>query len=225
MTRFAAVSLLLAVAFVAAVADVDPAANYGGSFDPNAESKLFIQRRLLEDAAGADDAAIYGPNGMLIQRRLLSGEDACQMTCEKVRFRSLCRSLTRLPGVKTPHELLLAAMQVAIKKTKMTKARLDAYAASAHAVNPMASILETCSKGYDDSLTELLEVQKVAVARSAPYDELNRKITDAFTSTTDCDTAFEERPEIKSPIAEEQKNLFRVVENVMAIAGELKQQY
>jgi pectinesterase inhibitor-like protein len=156
--------------------------------------------------------------------RLLTGpEDACQRTCDQVRFKAICRSLARLPGVSTPRQLLLASMRVAVQKAKEAKAKVDAYGARSHDGGPMASIISTCSKSYDDVAQSLEETRGLVEAQGTQFVGFNTKVSAATTFAGDCSTAFEDFPDIPSPFAAVQKNVFRVVDNVLNIADVVQQ--
>ncbi|KAK3134941.1 hypothetical protein QOZ80_5BG0412680 [Eleusine coracana subsp. coracana] len=150
--------------------------------------------------------------------RMLTGEDECQRTCDHVKFKSICRSLTKLPGVTTPEALLHAAVRVALVKATQAKRRVDAYAASYHGGNPLASMLESCSHGYGNVVDSLAEAQHAIDAGHATGADLNRQLSTVTTDAMDCNNAFDERPEIPSPFPGTIKNVYRVVDNVLNIA-------
>ncbi|CAL5096059.1 unnamed protein product [Urochloa decumbens] len=150
--------------------------------------------------------------------RVLIGEDACQRTCNQVRFKAVCRGLTKAPGVSTPQQLLLASIRAASEKAADARAKVEAYAARTHPTGPMASILDDCRKGYDDAVQSLEEARQVAEAQGARDQSLNRKASDALTSTGDCDNGFEDFPDVPSPFAAMQKSVFRHVDSVLGIA-------
>lgn len=150
--------------------------------------------------------------------RMLTGEDECQRTCDHVKFKSMCRSLTKLPGVRTPEALLHAAVRVALVKATQAKRRVDAYAASYHGGNPLASMLEACSHGYGNVVDSLAEVQHAIDAGHATGADLNRQLSTVTTDAMDCNNAFDERPEIPPPFPGTIKNVYRVVDNVLNIA-------
>ncbi|OEL32767.1 hypothetical protein BAE44_0006213 [Dichanthelium oligosanthes] len=154
--------------------------------------------------------------------RELIGEDQCQKTCDQVHYRTMCRSLTKLPEVTTPRQLLLASMRVASDKAKEAKARVDEYAARSHEGRPMSSILDSCRQGYDSVVASLEETRKLIDAPPAHFD-LNNQLSSALTSAGDCDNAFQDFPEMNSPFAAVQKNVFRLVDNVLNIAVVVQQ--
>ncbi|CAN6332228.1 unnamed protein product [Urochloa humidicola] len=151
--------------------------------------------------------------------RVLIGQDACQLTCNKVRFKTMCQGLTKLPGVSTPRQLLIASIRVASEKAADAKARVEAYSARTHPTGPMVSILDDCRKGYDDVVQSLEETRQLIEARGTLQGgDLNRKASDALTSAGDCDNGFQDFPDVPSPFAAVQKNVFRHVDNVLNIA-------
>ncbi|KAJ1263870.1 hypothetical protein BS78_09G220100 [Paspalum vaginatum] len=151
--------------------------------------------------------------------RELIGVDACQKTCEQVHFRTMCESLTKLPHVTTPRELLLASMRVAAAKAKEAKSRVDEYAATWHGGRPMDSILQSCSGGYDSMVQNLADLQQRIPAQGAHFDfDLNNAVSGVLTSASDCDNAFQDFPDVKSPFAAVQRNVYRLADNVLNIA-------
>lgn len=148
--------------------------------------------------------------------------DALWLHRMQVHFRTICRSLTKLPGVTTPRELLLASMRVAAEKAKEAKRHVDEYKAKSHEGRPMSSILGSCIVGYRDVVQTLEEAQKLAAA-PGPLVDLNTKLSDAITSASDCDNGFQDFPEMKSPFLAIQKNVYRLVDNVLNIFVVVKQ--
>lgn len=152
----------------------------------------------------------------------LFGEDEFQRTCNQVHFRKMCQSLTRLPRVTTPRELLLASMRVAAEKAREAKSRVDEFAARNHEGRPMESILGACSNGYGNVVQTLEEAREIVATRPAPgtqaqADDMNTKLSAAVTSASDCDNAFADFPEIRSPFLPMQRNVYRLVDNVLNI--------
>ena len=146
----------------------------------------------------------------------------CRITRMQVRFKKMCQSLTKLPKVTTPRELLLASMRVAAEKAKEAKSRVDVYAARSHEGRPMESILGACSTGYDNVVQTLVETQKI-VAKQGTQVDMNTQLSDAVTSAGDCDNAFQDFPEMKDPFLAMQRNVWRLVDNVLNIAVVVKQ--
>ncbi|CAN6346002.1 unnamed protein product [Urochloa humidicola] len=155
--------------------------------------------------------------------RVLIGQDACQLTCNKVRFKTMCQGLTKLPGVSTPRQLLIASIRVASEKAADAKARVEAYSARTHPTGPMVSILDDCRKGYGDVVQSLEETRQLIEAQGTQGGDLNRKASDALTSAGDCDNGFEDFPDVTSPFAAVQKNVFRHVDNVLNIAAAVQE--
>lgn len=140
----------------------------------------------------------------------------------QVKFKTMCRSLTRLPGVTTPEALLQAAVRVGITKARQAKRRVDAYAATYHGGNPLASMLGTCSTAYGSVADSLEETQHLLEAGHPTGYDLNMKLSSVTTSALDCNNAFEERPEIPVPFPGTLKNVYRVADNVLNIAYVVK---
>ncbi|TVU20408.1 hypothetical protein EJB05_36615, partial [Eragrostis curvula] len=145
------------------------------------------------------------------------------VTCRSS-IRTMCRSLTKLPGVTTPRDLLEAAVRVTITKAKQAKRRVDTYAASYHGGNPMVSmlLLETCSQAYGSVADSLVETQRL-IDRHASNAELNRQLSYVTTDALDCNNAFDERPEIVSPFPGTVRNVYRLADNILNIAYAIKQ--
>ena len=140
----------------------------------------------------------------------------------QVRFKTICRGFTRLPGVATPRQLLLASIRVASDKAREAKLRVEEYART-HAAGPMKSITDTCREGYDSVVQSLEETRQLVEARGTDSGDLNFKVSDAVTHADECKDAFADFPEIKSPFAAMQQNVFRVVDNVLNIAAVVQQ--
>jgi pectinesterase inhibitor-like protein len=139
-----------------------------------------------------------------------------------VRFKALCRSLTKLPGVTTPGALLQASVRVALTKARQAKRRVDAYAASYHGGNPVASMLDTCSTAYGGVADSLAEAQRLIDGGHATGADLNRELSAATTDALGCSDAFDERPEVPSPFPGTLRNVYRVVDDVLDIAYVVK---
>ncbi|CAN6336936.1 unnamed protein product [Urochloa humidicola] len=180
-------------------------------------SAATAQGRMVPGAV-ADDTPRNASSG----GRVLAGHglDACQRTCNQVRYKAMCRGLTKLPGVSTPRQLLMASIRVASEKAAEARAKVEAYGARTRPTGPMVSILDDCRKGYDDAVQSLEEARQVAAssAQGVRDQSLNRKASDALTSTGDCDNGFQDFPDIPSPFAAIQKSVFRHVDNVLGIA-------
>ncbi|PAN18343.1 hypothetical protein PAHAL_3G195700 [Panicum hallii] len=165
-------------------------------------------------------AAVFD-NSMPTNHVLIGGDELPRI-CDQVRFKTICRGFTKLPGVATPRQLLLASIRVASDKAKEAKLRVEEYKARTHASGPMESISDTCSKGYDDVVQSLEETRQLIETKGTNFD-LNNKVSDAVTHAGDCTTGFEDFPDIKSPFAAIQQNVYRVVDNVLNIAVVVQQ--
>jgi pectinesterase inhibitor-like protein len=86
----------------------------------------------------------------------------------------------------------------------------------------MESILSSCSSGYDNVVQTLEETEKIVATQGTQVD-LNTKLSDAVTSAGDCDNAFQDFPEMKDPFLAMQRNVWRLVDNVLNIAVVVKQ--
>ncbi|PUZ64965.1 hypothetical protein GQ55_3G185300 [Panicum hallii var. hallii] len=181
----------------------------------------FIVASLLLLLASA--AAVDGRMGRAVfdddtpRDRVLIGGDEVATACNQVHFRTMCRRLTKLPGVATPRQLLLASIRVASDRAKDAKIRVAEYAARTHASGPMKSITDTCREGYDNVLQSLEETRQLIEAKGTRFD-LNSKVSDAATHADECNDAFADFPDIKSPFAAMQQNVYRLVNNVLNLA-------
>ncbi|KAL6851694.1 hypothetical protein ACP4OV_020258 [Aristida adscensionis] len=185
--------------------------------------------RVLKAGNGAAATAAAGFNAstaeskLVIHPRPMIVSDECKHTCEQkqVHYKSLCSSLTKLPGVTTQHELLVAAVRVAMEKAAALKTRIDRYTAEKKAPNPLNSMLGTCSDGYDNTVAYLEEVQKLVDAHGS-QKELVSKLSGVASVVVDCDNAFQERSEYNLPFALQVKHVNRLIANILAIATVVK---
>ncbi|RLN28856.1 uncharacterized protein C2845_PM05G30690 [Panicum miliaceum] len=175
---------------------------------------LLASAAAVEGRMGA--TAVFGNS--MPTNHVFTGGGELPRICDQVRFKTICRGFTKLPVVATPRQLLLASIRVASEKAKEAKLRVEEYKARTHASGPMASITDTCSKGYDDVVQSLEETRQLIEAEGANSNDLNVKVSGAVTSADGCKDAFADFPEIKSPFAAIQQNVFRVVDNVLNIA-------
>ena len=150
-------------------------------------------------------------------------DDEIELIYMQVRFKAICRGFTKLPGVATPRQLLLASIRVASDKAREAKLRVEEYKARTRAAGPMASITDTCRDAYDSVVQSLEETRQLVEARGTDSGDLNFKVSDAVTHADECKDAFADFPEIKSPFAAMQQNVFRVVDNVLNIAAVVQQ--
>ena len=141
----------------------------------------------------------------------------------QVHFRTMCWRLTKLPGVATPRDLLLASIHVASDKAAEAKLRVEEYKARTRPTGPMASITDTCRDAYDSVVQSLEDTRQLVEANKGTSLDLNTKASDAVTHADECKDAFADFPEIKSPFAAMQQNVFRVVDNVLNIAAVVQQ--
>ncbi|RLN31257.1 uncharacterized protein C2845_PM05G30680 [Panicum miliaceum] len=179
---------------------------------------LLASAAAVEGRMGA--AAVF--HNSMPTNHVLTGGGELPRICDQVRFKTICRGFTKLPGVATPRQLLMASIRVASDKAKEAKLRVEEYKARTHASGPMASIADTCTKGYDDVVQSLGETRQLIESKGTNFD-LNIKVSDAVTHAGDCSTGFEDFPDIKSPFAAIQQNVYRVVNNVLNIAVVVQQ--
>ncbi|RLN27856.1 uncharacterized protein C2845_PM05G30670 [Panicum miliaceum] len=174
----------------------------------------------------ASAAAVEGRMGRSVfdydtpRDRLLIGGDEFATACNQVHFRTMCWRLTKLPGVATPRQLLLASIRVASDKAKAAKVRVAEYATRTHATGPMASITDTCRDGYDSVVQSLEKTRQLIEAKGTNSADLNIKVSDAVTNADGCKDAFADFPDIKSPFAAMQQNVlnvYRLVDNVLNV--------
>ncbi|KAF0916768.1 hypothetical protein E2562_011603 [Oryza meyeriana var. granulata] len=152
--------------------------------------------------------------------RRLIGNDAI---CQEVHYKTLCSTLTTLPGVMTPKQLLDAALRVAATKAGVAEARLE-EALKAHGAKDSAisSSLETC-KGSYASLVDSLKSARKTLNSGGSHDDLMTELSAAGTYSTDCGDAFGEFPELTLPIPGAQRHVTRLVSNCLDLAATIKQ--
>jgi pectinesterase inhibitor-like protein len=111
---------------------------------------------------------------------------------------------------------MLASMRVAEQQANEAKAKVDAYEVRSHTRwRLMASIISTCSKSYDDVAQSLEEAWGLVEAHGTQFVGFKTKVSATTMCTGDCSTTFKDFPDIPSPFAAMQKNVFRVVDNVL----------
>ena len=132
----------------------------------------------------------------------------------------MCLTITKLPGVTTPRSLLEAALRVALGRARALKATFDAAKAGAKAGNPMASILGSCDKNYDD-LVDALEEATRALQKGGSNFALVTKMSAASTYATDCDNWFSERS-LTSPYEAVQRHAAQAVSVALGVAAKNK---
>ena len=136
----------------------------------------------------------------------------------QVHFRTMCWRLTKLPGVATPRQLLLASIRVASDKAREAKLRVEEYKARTRPTGPMASITDTCRDAYDSVVQSLEDTRQLVEANKGTDLDLNVQVSGAVTSADGCNDAFADFPDIPSPFAAMQRNVYRLVDNVLNIA-------
>ncbi|KAL6840517.1 hypothetical protein ACP4OV_030327 [Aristida adscensionis] len=161
------------------------------------------------------------------RRRLLGiGCNECIALCEQVHYKTLCTTLTTLPGVTTPLQLLDTALHITVTKAAMAEMKLD------HAIRwsggqgggaGLASSLQSCRDSYA-SLVDSLESCRNTLKDGGSSADLMTELSAAGTFATDCEDIFEERPGLKSPIPGAMRHVSRLVSNCLDLAATIKQQ-
>jgi len=159
----------------------------------------------------------------IFARKLTGAAGAVSATqaCDELEGnKKVCYTITKLPGVTTPRELLEAALRVALGRARALKATFDAAKAAAKSGNPMASILGSCDKNYDD-LVDALEESTRALQKGGSSFTLVTKISAASTYATDCDNWFSERS-LTSPYESVQRHAAQAVSVALGVAAKNK---
>ncbi|XP_062208549.1 uncharacterized protein LOC133910040 [Phragmites australis] len=168
----------------------------------------------------ADPAAAAG-------RRLLFGSigcNECVAICQQVHYTTLCATMTTLPGVTTPLQLLDTALRITATKAAMTEVKLDQAMKLASGMgNAMSSSLESCKESYA-SLVDSLQTTRNTLKSDGSNADLMSELSAAGTYSTDCEDIFDERPELQSPIPGAQRHVSRLVSNCLDLAATIKQQ-
>jgi len=162
-------------------------------------------------------AAVFD-NSMPANHHALIGGDELATACNQAHFRTMCWRLTKLPGVATPRDLLLASIHVASDKAAEAKLRVEEYKARTRPTGPMASITDTCRDAYDSVVQSLEDTRQLVEANKGTDLDLNVQVSGAVTSADGCNDAFADFPDIPSPFAAMQRNVYRLVDNVLNIA-------
>lgn len=143
----------------------------------------------------------------------------------QVHYKALCGTLTTLPGVMTPQQLLDAALRVAESKAMMAEKRLadvmKSRAVKAEGTS-MSSTLDTC-KGAYSSLADALQKARDTIKSGGSHDDLMTELSSASTFSTDCGEAFDEFPDLTSPIPGAQCHVNRLVSNCLDLAATIKE--
>jgi len=82
----------------------------------------------------------------------------------------------------------------------------------------MASITDTCRDAYDSVVQSLEDTRQLVEANKGTDLDLNVQVSGAVTSADGCNDAFADFPDIPSPFAAMQRNVYRLVDNVLNIA-------
>ncbi|KAG8086261.1 hypothetical protein GUJ93_ZPchr0010g9356 [Zizania palustris] len=155
-------------------------------------------------------------------RPLADGVDQCAWTCDHVRYKKMCHALrAKIPGAAagSPRQLLRVALTVSLSKAAAAKAKFEEAKRASHLGNPMASILDTCSKSYGDLVDELEQAQRCVDANDTRANIIS-KMTAASTFAGDCDDSFEEMG-VESIYDGMQRHVARVVSSTLAIAAKI----
>ncbi|EAY75522.1 hypothetical protein EE612_005228 [Oryza sativa] len=157
--------------------------------------------------------------------RRLIGLGGNAAICQEVHYKALCGTLTTLPGVMTPQQLLDAALRVAESKAMMAEKRLadvmKSRAVKAEGTS-MSSTLDTC-KGAYSSLADALQKARDTIKSGGSHDDLMTELSSASTFSTDCGEAFDEFPDLTSPIPGAQRHVNRLVSNCLDLAATIKE--
>ena len=225
------ITFFFAVAFFLAVAAAeDRVPHHNGA---NTADYIFAQGRKV--AAGTTVVSVpqQPQNGTntdeyIFARKLFAagaaagaGAVTATQACDELEGnKKVCLTITKLPGVTTPRSLLEAALRVALGRARALKATFDAAKAGAKAGNPMASILGSCDKNYDD-LVDALEEATRALQKGGSNFALVTKMSAASTYATDCDNWFSERS-LTSPYETVQRHAAQAVSVALGVAAKNK---
>ncbi|CAD6237205.1 unnamed protein product [Miscanthus lutarioriparius] len=78
-----------------------------------------------------------------------TGHDELVALCQQMHYQTLCTTMTTLPRVTTPEQLLDASLWITAVKEAMAETKLDQAIKSGGAQgNPMMPLLETCKESY-----------------------------------------------------------------------------
>ncbi|CAM0954156.1 unnamed protein product [Alopecurus aequalis] len=151
-------------------------------------------------------------------RKLTGGAVSAMQACEALEGnRRACYTMAKLPGVTTPRALLDAALRVALGRARALKAKFDEAKATSKKGNPMASILGSCDKNYDDLVSALEEASRALHKGGSSYN-LVTKMSAASTYATDCDNWFSERS-LTSPYESVQRHAAQAVSVALGVAA------
>lgn len=139
-------------------------------------------------------------------------------------YKTLCSTMTTLPGVTTPEQLLDASLRITAVKAAMAEMKLDnAIKAGSAQGNPMMSSLKTCKESYA-SLVDSINTTRNTLKSGGSNADIMSELSAAATFSTDCEDTFDERPELKSPIPGAQRHISRLVSNCLDLAATITDQ-
>uniref|UniRef100_J3L3A4 Pectinesterase inhibitor domain-containing protein n=1 Tax=Oryza brachyantha TaxID=4533 RepID=J3L3A4_ORYBR len=198
--------------------------------------------------AGVDARVVHpGPYHVVIRsagepgRRLIGIGNAADI-CKEVHYKTLCGTLTTLPGVMTPQQLLDAALRVAATKAGMAGERVNEVIKSSKGKDGggMSSALGTCKTSYASLVEALQKARRTLNGGGGPgdlmtekarrtlngggsHDNLMTDLSAASTFSTDCSDAFDDFPDLTLPIPGVQRHVTRLVTNCLDLAATIKQ--
>jgi pectinesterase inhibitor-like protein len=216
-TAFFAVAFFLAVAGAGATEARVP--HHNGA---NTNMYIFSQGRKV--SAGTSVSVPQRRNGVntdeYILARKLAGTVTPTQACDQLDGnKKVCYTIAKLAGVTTPRTLLETAVRVALGRARALKATFDVAKATAKTGNPMASILGSCDKNYDDLVGALEEVTRSL--QKGKTGDLVSKMTAASTYATDCDNWYSERS-LTSPYEAVQRHTAQAVSVALGVAATSK---
>lgn len=143
----------------------------------------------------------------------------------QMHYKTLCTTMTTLPGVTTPELLLDASLRITAVKAAMAEAKLDEAmkAPGAAQGNPLKSCLETCKESYA-SLVDSVNTSRDTLKNGGSNADLMSELSAAGTYSTDCSDSFEEWPDLQSPIPGAQRHITRLISNCLDLAATIKRQ-
>jgi pectinesterase inhibitor-like protein len=215
-TAFFAVAFFLAVAGAGATEARVP--NHNGA---NTNMYIFSQGRKVSAGTTVSVPQHKGVNtDEYILARKLAGTVTPTQACDQLEGnKKVCYTIAKLAGVTTPRTLLETAVRVALGRARALKATFDVAKATAKTGNPMASILGSCDKNYDDLVGALEEVTRSL--QKGKTGDLVSKMTAASTYATDCDNWYSERS-LTSPYEAVQRHTAQAVSVALGVAATSK---
>ncbi|KAJ1285007.1 hypothetical protein BS78_03G247900 [Paspalum vaginatum] len=193
-----------------------------------ASRNKFVDARVVHPivSASADDNAAAPAPASDEGRRLIAvtGHAELVALCQQMHYKTLCTTMTTLPGVTTPEQLLDASLRITAVKAAMAAMKLDEAIKSGSAKgNGMASSLESCRESYA-SLVDSLNTTRDTLKKGGSNADLMSELSAAGTFSTDCEDIFDERPELQSPIPGAMRHVSRLVSNCLDLAATIKEQ-